>query len=151
MFLFLSLSFHTSTTVVHLFSTFLSDISLFDTPFLHLSTLPTVINFIRCNQFLTEIDSCCYGSDCVYPRNSCQSYFLVLTTFLHVIPVSSSFVPTTCVNSCWLFLFLPFQPQTCDTCWPLYSAIQRFLLVNYFGSSRLDQLYSWHTYITYIA
>ena len=35
------------------------------------------------------------------------------------------------MNSCWLssFLFLSFQPQTCDTCWPFYSAIQRFLLV----------------------
>ena len=88
-------SFHISTTVVHLFSTFLSDISLFDIEFLHLSTLPTVITFKRCNQFPTEIDSCCYGSDYVLPRNSCQLHFLVLTAFLNVIPVSYYFVPTT--------------------------------------------------------
>ena len=89
-FFFLSLLFHTSTTVVHLFSTSSFDISLFDTQFLHLSTLPTVINFKRCNQFPTEIDSCCYGSDYVLQRNSCQSCFLVLTAFLNVIPVSYS-------------------------------------------------------------
>ena len=47
-----------------------------------------VINFKRCNQFLIEIDSCCYGSDYVLPRNSCQLHFLVLTAFLNVIPVS---------------------------------------------------------------
>ena len=98
-FFFLSLLFHTSTTVVHLFSTFSSTISLFDTQFLHLSTLPTVINFTRCNQFPTEIDSCCYGSDYVLQRTSCQLHFLVLTAFLNVIPVTYSFVPT---NSEWI-------------------------------------------------
>ena len=127
-FFFFSHSFHISTPFAHPFWTFLSDISSFDTPSLHLSTLPTVFNFKRCNQFLLEIDPCCYGSDYVFPRNSCQLQ----------------------VNSCWLFLILPFQPQTCDPCWSFYSAIQRFLLVKYFGSSRLDQLYSWNIYITSI-
>ena len=42
----------------------------------------------RCNQFLLEIDSGCYGSDYVSLRNSCQLYSLVLTAFLNVIPVS---------------------------------------------------------------
>ena len=49
----------------------------------------------RCNQFLFELDPCCYGSDCVSQRNSCQLQFLVLTTFFDVIPVSKFFVPTT--------------------------------------------------------
>ena len=87
-FFFLSHSFHNSTTFVHPFSTFLSDTSLFDAQFLHLSVLPTVINFRHCNQFLIEIDSCCYGSEYVLPRNSYQLHFLVLTAFLNVIPVS---------------------------------------------------------------
>ena len=46
----------------------------------------------RCNQFLLEIDSCCYGSDYVLPRNSCQLQFSVLTAFFHVIPVSKIFL-----------------------------------------------------------
>ena len=94
-FFFLSHSFHNSTVFVHPSSTFSSDTSLFGTQFLHLSISPTAINFKRCNQFLLEIDSFCYGSDCVSPRNSCQSYFLVLTAFLNVIPASKYFVPTT--------------------------------------------------------
>ena len=124
-FFVLSHSFHNSTAFVHLFSTFLSDTSLFDTQFLLLSTLPTVINFQRCNQFLSEIISCCYGSDYVLQHNSCQSHFLVLTAFFNVIPVSYFFVPTTSHEFVLASSrFFSFQQQTCDTCWLFYSAIQ---------------------------
>ena len=106
----------------------------------------------RCNQFLLEIDSCCYGSDCVSQRNSCQSFFLVLTTSICVIPVSKNFSFQPPLSE-FVFAFSPssFQPQTCDTCWPFYSAIQRYLLVkkSLVLAARIN-FKSWHTYITYI-
>ena len=55
-----------------IFSTFLSDTSLFDTQFLHLSILPIVTNFKRCNQLSQKL----------------IRVALVLTTSFHVIPVS---------------------------------------------------------------
>ena len=112
-FFFPSLSFHNYTTYLHLFSTFSSDTSfLFDTQFLHLSILSIVIDFKRCNQFLSEIDSCCYGSDCVPQRNSCQLHSLVLTAFLNVIPVSYfSFQP---LLSEFVLAFSPFSVPTAD-------------------------------------
>ena len=108
-FFFLSHSFHNSTIFEYPSSTFSLDISLFDTQFLHLSISPIAIDFKRCNQFLL-IDSCCYGSDYVLPRNSCQLHFLVLTTFLHVSPVShiSWFWP--CFFAYFLSVHFSFQP-----------------------------------------
>ena len=81
-------------------------------------------NCKRCNQFLEEIDSCCYGSGYVLQRNSCQSYFLVLTAFFNVIPVSYFLFQPPLREFVLAFSHFPFQPQTCDTSWPFYSAIQ---------------------------
>ena len=56
------------------FLNFLIRISLFDTPSLLLSLSSTVINSTL-QPISSEIDSCCYGSDCVTKRNSCQLKF----------------------------------------------------------------------------
>ena len=71
---FFSLShlFHTPTIVVLLSLTFSYAISLFDTQFLHLSTLPIVINFNVATNFYLKL----------------IRVAMVLTAFLNVIPVS---------------------------------------------------------------
>ena len=63
--------YHNFILLVHRFSTLSSDSSLFDTPPLLLFPSSTVLKSTL-QPISYEIDLCCYGSDCVTKRNSCQ-------------------------------------------------------------------------------
>ena len=113
-FFFLSHSFLNSTIFVHLFSTFSSDSSLFDTQFLHLSISPTVITFNVATNFSSKLIrvamvltaslnvipvSHFFGSDYVSSRNSCQYNFSFQPPSSEfVLAFSSSSVPTADVQ-----------------------------------------------------